>query len=781
MSLSAESRLVDNICWNYFLKDDGTVGITGFSSEDDIRDLIIPSIIGNYTVTSIEASAFENCNNLTTIQIPNTVKSIGQYAFWGCQNLTSINIPNGISKIDTGSFADCINLSSITIPSSVTNIGASAFSGCMALTSIIIPEGVNSLGKNSFRGCQNLIQISLPSSIKSIYSNTFQNTQWLNNQPNGMVYLGDIALIWKGRVENWTSLTIKDGTSVVAHDAFEDLGMWLQSVSIPQSVRFFYGATSSNINLESLYITDLAAWCNTESTFDREHRMFLNGNLLEDVSIPQGVTEIKPLSFCRVYDLKSLNIPSSVKIICDGAFYNCRNLKTISGGDGLFYVGHEAFDQTQWLDLEESDETENVAYIGRIAYRGQRGAEIVKLRGNTIGIAPVAFKENSHLLAINIPNGVEYIGDFAFWGCSSLSSISIPGSVSFIDENAFSYCSSLHSVSLDEGVKEVRDFAFAYCTNLTSLHLANTITFIGEGAFSRCLSLESVEIPNSLTALDGFGSCPNLKTINIPNNITSIKAGALSGCGFTNITIPNSVTRIDTGAFQGCEELTSVSLPQLITHIGVEAFADCYSLKEIEIPNSVKSIGWGCFTRCSGLISVVFGNNVSEICQYGFSECEKLSTISLPNSLEVIGSQAFYGCSNLNMIKIGKGIKDIGYMAFANVHNPKSLTRAMDDGLHVYCEAEGIPSTAPNAFDNTPVEMATLHVLDELVDSYKLVLPWNKFGTIIGLTATNININTLGSEGIQIYDLQGKHINNPRKGVNILLQKNRKVKKNIMK
>ena len=110
--------------------------------------------------TKIICSAFRDCSNLTSIEIPNSVTSIGEYAFRGCSSLKSITIPN-----------------------SVTSIGEYAFRGCSSLTSIIIPYSVTSIGENAFDGCSRLTSVYYEGSIeewKSISIDSYNNTYLTN-------------------------------------------------------------------------------------------------------------------------------------------------------------------------------------------------------------------------------------------------------------------------------------------------------------------------------------------------------------------------------------------------------------------------------------------------------------------------------------------------------------------------------------------------------------------------------------------------------------------------
>ncbi|WP_034101607.1 leucine-rich repeat domain-containing protein [Flavobacterium psychrophilum] len=129
----------------------------------------------NYAVTAIGESAFEHCNNLTSVTIPNSVTTIGEASFFCCTGLISVTIPNSVTTIENSAFDRCKGLTSITIPNSVTSIGEDTFAGCSGLTSVTIPNSVTAIGNYAFFDCSGLTSVTIPNSVTAIGNYAFVN------------------------------------------------------------------------------------------------------------------------------------------------------------------------------------------------------------------------------------------------------------------------------------------------------------------------------------------------------------------------------------------------------------------------------------------------------------------------------------------------------------------------------------------------------------------------------------------------------------------------------
>lgn len=199
---------------------------------------------------AIASGAFSSLTNLVHVTIPEGVTSIGEGAFFGCSNLASVTIPQSMRDIGENAFQLCRSLASINIPPSVRYIGKAAFWLCESLTSITIPEGVTTIFDDAFRNCYKLGSITIPNSVSYLGYNAFLGTAWLDNQPNGVVYIGKWVYSWKGSVPENTAVVVKNGCKHIGDRIFANKNF--TSVSIPESLisigrSAFYGSSITSM------------------------------------------------------------------------------------------------------------------------------------------------------------------------------------------------------------------------------------------------------------------------------------------------------------------------------------------------------------------------------------------------------------------------------------------------------------------------------------------------------------------------------------------------------
>lgn len=169
----------------YTVNADGeSVTVSGTSRIKPTRLNIESSISdGNgksYTVTKIGEWAFNKCNSLTEVTIPNTVIEIDHQAFFYCSNLKKVTIHEGVKTIGPTAFIGCTQLTSITIPGTVTKMD-SAFSGSTALSQVTLTNGIPKISSNAFSGCTSLTQVKIPASVDEVCPSAFDGCTGLTS------------------------------------------------------------------------------------------------------------------------------------------------------------------------------------------------------------------------------------------------------------------------------------------------------------------------------------------------------------------------------------------------------------------------------------------------------------------------------------------------------------------------------------------------------------------------------------------------------------------------
>ena len=383
-------------------------------------------------------------------------------------------------------------------------------------------------------------------------------------------------------------------------------------------------------------------------------------------------------------------------------------------------------------------ETYTVNKIGDRAFSNCRGLTSVNIPNSVTTIGNSAFYECSGLASVTIPSNVTAIGESAFCGCSKLSSITIPNNVSNIENSTFSNCNSLMSMKIPNSVTTIGNFAFSGCGGLSSVTIPNSVATIGSSAFGGCSGLSSVTIPNSVTTIgsSAFSGCSKLSSVTIPNTVMNIDSYTFFGCSsLTSVNIPNSVTSIGYSAFSGCKGLVTVTIPNSVTSIGSDAFYSCTSLTSVNIPSSVTSLSG--FSGCTGLTSITIPSSVTSINGSAFRNCTGLTSVTIPNSVSWINEYAFAGCSKLKSVTIGNNVNSISSGAFANCSELTDVYCMVEKLSNEQWSNEGL-YTAPDAFNESYIEYATLHVPAAALNNYKNTEPWKKFQNKIALDSGDI-------------------------------------------
>lgn len=223
LSASAYDIEVDGIYYNIFAASKTakvTCGEELYSGTINIPEYV--SFNGhNLSVVGIDESAFKDCSDLISIDLPNTIEDIGSNAFSGCSSLASISLPDSMTSIGSSSFEGCSSLIAVKLPNSITSIPSASFKGCLSLVSIELPCGITTIGNGAFSGCASLSSIELPSNLMSIGDSAFKGCTSLTSieLPSDLTSIGK----YKGPFIDCSSLleiVLPEAVTEVPQDAF---------------------------------------------------------------------------------------------------------------------------------------------------------------------------------------------------------------------------------------------------------------------------------------------------------------------------------------------------------------------------------------------------------------------------------------------------------------------------------------------------------------------------------------------------------------------------------
>ena len=515
-------------------------------------NLTIPSMVTfngvTYSVTSIGNYAFYGCSGLTTVTIPNSVTSIGNSAFYNCIGLISVTIGGGVTNIGNSAFYGCSGLTSITIPNSVTSIGNSAFYGCSGLTSVTIGNSVTNIGNYAFYNCIGLTSVTIGSGVTNIGQNAFYGCSGLTtvNYDAANCTFGSNNGITGNT--NITTLSIGENVETIPNSAFSGCS----------------GLTTVNYD---------AANC----TFGSNNGITGNTNITT-LSIGGNVETIPNSAFSGCSGLSgTLSIPNSVTSISNYAFSYCSGLTSVTLGSGVTDIGQNAFYGCS--GLTGTIYTGNIAQWCGITF-GNSGAQPLSYSHNL-------YVNSSLVTDLVIPNTVEALKAYAFYGATCLTSVATPNSVTSIGNSAFYNCSGLTSVTVGGGVTDIWENAFYGCSGLTgTLTIPNSVTSIGNSAFYGCNGLSgNLTVPNSVASIGqcAFYNCNGLTSVTIGSGVTSIGNSAFYGCnGLTtfNFNAENCTGTIDY-LFNSNNTLSKITIGENVATIPNNAFKNCISLDSI--------------------------------------------------------------------------------------------------------------------------------------------------------------------------------------------------------
>ena len=392
------------------------------------------------------------------------------------------------------------------------------------------------------------------------------------------------------------------------------------------------------------------------------------------------LTDIRDYAFYNC-SVSSITLPNSLQRIAGGAFYSS-GLMNIEIPASVESLGYDAFG--------------NCHYLSSVTF--ESGSQLTEIPAGT-------FYNCNSLTAIQIPIGVESIGESAFYNCNSLTDVEIPNSVTGIEYGAFYNCSSLTEIVIPASVENIVSFSFAYCSSLTTINVeryennsavATSVTKLEKNAFYSCGGLTDIFVPS-----DGVSAYQD------PKSGWASYAPIIQAAPFTE-TPDLEYDLSDCQTYYLVSKGTAdtngrIYIPAMHNNLPVKAiaangFKNCYNLTDVvfEGGSQLISVGNYAFRNCKNLIGITLPTSVTGIGKYAFQSCEKLLRIALPESVESIGNYAFKGCGNLSAIYIGRAwtlgsfppVTELGNKVFSGCGKLETIYVPDADSVEAYKNAE---------------------------------------------------------------------------------------------
>ena len=608
-------------------------------------------------------------------------------------------------------------------------------------TALYIPDEIDghevvAIGDRAFQNRTDLRTVMIPDSVEKIEFEAFYNCI------------------------NLKIVDLSSNLTTIGYDVFGNCKS-ISKIEIPKSLKKFDGTWGSGTNLSY----GAFGGCSNLKTVNFEAgstivcaALFMGCDGIEEIELPDTITEIGDSAFKSCKNLNKVIIPESVTKIDGDAFAECSGLVDIKMHEGINTIGSRAFYKCdRLLDIVIPDSVEKIEFE---AFRGCDKLENIKLSENLTIVGYGVFGDCKSISKIEIPKSLKkFDGTWgrgtnlsygAFGGCSNLKTVNFEAGSTIVCAALFMGCDGIEEIELPDTITEIGDSAFKNCKNLDRITMNNGIEILESSAFEDCFSLTTINIPNTVKAISNstFQDCTSLTEVHLSNILKEIPASTFSGCKkLTTINFPSTLTTIGNSAFSGCESLPEAILPSGVEKIESNAFKNCKALKKAAVPDTVSSIGSSAFYGCEALTDITLGSKLKKIESQTFYGCIVLPSIVIPYNVTTIGDSAFVNCTKLTQITVPRNTTSIASNAFSY---PKKMTMygPSDCYAQTYASGKGIKYVTQD-IHATSVSLDSTEKTAERYDDFQLtatIAPLN-FTDAVVWTSSNEEVATVSDTG----------------------------------
>lgn len=705
-----------------------TVCTKAFKNVTSLQSVELAYCFTYGNISTIDASAFEGCVNLTDINLSDKLTTINGLAFYNT-GLTEITVPASLTKITTasaagknvGPFAGGV-LRKVTFADGVTKSLQGMFMGTTSLEEVVLPKSLKTIDQNAFKDCSSLKKLSVG---KSGGENVLDTVETINAGAfNGCSSLETLTLKNVAKIDSsdtnrtFGGCTSLKKVSVTGVTTTDNTGKTTLSTTIGTSA-FKDNKALKEINLDTIKTVSQEAFrgCGVADDGTDPATLTLNnvnaiGSLafygcgFKAVQIPRQLTSVATGKIDGVEygpfaggKLETVSFGTLINTIPDNLCMNTTSLQKIelqSVKASLRTIGKNAFKGC--TSVEEVTIPKGILTVSNSAFEGCSGLTDVTIAAKTINAK--AFAECKNLKAVKMEEGVTTIQGMAFAN-TQISAVTIPSTLTTagttkegtIEKGPFAgtMIATVHgqtedSTEAQEGAtilpetKKIPDNLFLGCTSIIDVQIPETVTEIGQKAFKDASSVENVTFAvNTETGkvkgvekigISAFDGCSSLQELVLPETVTEVLQGAFANEGAlvkADMSRTASLKKWDKESFKGDTALAEVVLPTAggITAIPDGAFAGCTSLTGENLKIPKNIVTITANAfKESGLKKLYIPNQVTTIGASAFEACKNLEDVHISNNISIISQSTFKNCEKLEKIEIPVKVEKIGTNAF---------------------------------------------------------------------------------------------------------------------